>query len=268
MKTLLDEPSESGLAAGDVLLDVYAASFRPGGPDDGDEWVGRHRRALMRVPTGHAVSGVVAVRGSGTTELAVGDRVFGLARHVLPFHDSHWDGDPAEYVTVEAQALAVLPDGISHFEAAALVLPGLAAWQALFTRGGLRAGQSVLVHDAGRGAGALAVQLARAAGARVVGTGRPGDRVAVLAAGADVFISMAERLETAIESVDLAIDLTGDDVFVVRPDRGQLAELARRVRTGELRLRLDPCSPPGNPMPLFPSLSSTSDINSTTAKAA
>jgi NADPH:quinone reductase-like Zn-dependent oxidoreductase len=185
--------------------------------------------------------------------------VFGLA-------DWTRDGSLAEYTAVEARNLAPLPADIDHTVAAALPISGLTAWQGLFDHAHLKTGQTVLVHGAAGGVGSIAVQLARALGARVIGTGRAGDRETALGLGADAFVDLqADRLEEAGQ-VDVAFDVIGGDVlqrtaplvraggtlittvgppkvrpadgraifFVVEPDRFRLADLAERVRSGRL----------------------------------
>jgi NADPH:quinone reductase-like Zn-dependent oxidoreductase len=90
--------------------------------------------------------------------------------------DWYRDGAMAEYVAMEARNLAPKPASLDHVEAAALPMPGLTAWQALFVHGGLSEGQRVLIHGAGGGVGTAAVQLARAAGAHVIASGRASAR--------------------------------------------------------------------------------------------
>jgi len=107
---------------------------------------------------------VVTALGYGTTGLSIGQRVFGLT-------DWYRDGTLAEYVAVEARNLTPLPGDVDFTVGAALVMPGLTAWQGLFEHGRLRAGQSVLVHGAVGVVGSMASQLARDAGAYVIGTG-------------------------------------------------------------------------------------------------
>jgi NADPH:quinone reductase-like Zn-dependent oxidoreductase len=240
-----------------VVVRVHAASFTPDELSWPVTWVGRGGRDRTPVVPAHEVSGVVTEVGYGTTGLRAGDRVYGLT-------DRHRDGAAAEYLAAEARDLAVLPDSVSHVDAAALAMPGLTAWQALFTHGGLTAGRTVVVHGAAGGVGALAVQLARDAGAHVVGTGRAAHEEAVLAAGAHAFVDLGRRWPE--EPADLVFDTIGGDVlarspalvrrggvlvsisappppvpggravyFIVEPDRAQLAELADRVRTGRLR---------------------------------
>jgi NADPH:quinone reductase-like Zn-dependent oxidoreductase len=99
--------------------------------------------------------------GFGTTGFAIGDEVYGLT-------DWHRDRAAAGYVAVEVCNLALKPRSLDHVHSAAVPLVGLTAWQALFDHGGLSAGQSVSIHDAGGGVRVFAVQHACATGARVV----------------------------------------------------------------------------------------------------
>jgi len=158
---------------------------------------------------------------------------------------------------------------------AALVMPGLTAWQGLFEHGRLRAGQSVLVHGAAGVVGSMASQLAREAGAYVIGTGRASARQTALEFGAQEFVDLDhEKLEDA-GKVDLVFDVIGGDIakksagviraggtlvtitgptearpsggrtidFVVEADRAQLSELIQRVRAGRLRTNIGNVAP-------------------------
>ncbi len=111
---------------------------------------------------GLELAGEVDAIGEGVTELAVGDRVFGLAG----------GGTYAEQVVVHARTLAKIPDGLSFVDAAAIPEAFITAYDALVTQGGLAAGETVLVSAVGSGVGTAAVQLARAIGARAIGTAR------------------------------------------------------------------------------------------------
>jgi NADPH:quinone reductase-like Zn-dependent oxidoreductase len=249
---------------GEVLVAVHAASFTPTELGWPSTWVDRLGHDRRPVVLGHEVSGTVAALGYGTTGLAVGDQVYGLT-------DWYRDGALAEYVAVEARNLAAKPASLDHLAAAALSLAGLTAWEALFVHGRLAAGQRVLVHGAAGGVGTLAVQLAQAAGAEVVATGRGRARELAVELGADRFVDLErERLEDAAGTVDLVADFVGGEVlarswavlaaggrvvsavadpqgdgerppgatsvlFVVEADRPRLEELARRANTGGLR---------------------------------
>jgi NADPH:quinone reductase-like Zn-dependent oxidoreductase len=247
-------------AENDVVVQVHAAGFTPGELDWPATWTDRAGRDRTPSVPGHEVSGVVVALGYGTTGLTLGQRVFGIT-------DWCRDGTVAEYVAVEARNLAPLSDGVDHITAAALPVSGLTAWQGLFTHGRLRAGQTVLVHGAAGGVGSIAVQLARDAGARVIGTGRAAGRATALDLGAHSFVDLdRDRLESVGE-VDLVFDVIGGQIlsrstalvrpggalvsiaeppgdqpehgravfFVVEPDRATLAALERRLRDGRLR---------------------------------
>jgi NADPH:quinone reductase-like Zn-dependent oxidoreductase len=155
--TLVERPEPQGAALaslsganyGDVVVQVHASGFT------GDElawpstWVDRLGRDRTPSIAGHELAGVVTALSYGTTGLSVGQRVFGLT-------DWTRDGTLAEYVAVEARNLAPLPADVDFTVAAALVMPGLTAWQGLFEHGRLCAGQSVLVHGAAGVVGSMA----------------------------------------------------------------------------------------------------------------
>src|SRR5262249_38982573 len=153
---------------------------------------------------------------------------------------------------------------------AALVMPGLTAWQGLFEHGRLQAGQSVLVHGAAGVVGSMATQLAREAGAYVIGTGRASGRQTALDCGAQEFVDLDNDALEDVGGVDLVFDVLGGDVakrsagviraggtlvtiagptearpadgrtvdFVVVPDRAQLSEIVRRARDGRVRTNI------------------------------
>ncbi|MFE5291707.1 NADP-dependent oxidoreductase [Isoptericola sp. NPDC056618] len=247
-------------AENDVIVRVHASGFTPGELTWPGTWTDRAGRDRTPSIPGHELSGVVEELGYGTTGLTVGQRVLGLA-------DWTRDGTLAELVAVEARNLAPLPADVDHVVAASLPVSGLTAWQGLFVHARLQAGQSVLVHGAAGGVGSVVTQLAREAGAHVVGTGRARDREAALGLGAHEFLDLEREGLAAAGGVDLVFDVIGGDVairsaalvrgggtlvtiagppgarpadgravfFVVEPDREQLAGLARRVREGRLR---------------------------------
>ncbi|MBI5339478.1 MAG: NADP-dependent oxidoreductase [Mycolicibacterium rufum] len=255
-------------AENDVVVRVHAAGFTPGELEWPATWTDRAGRDRTPSIPGHELSGVVVELGYGTTGLTVGQRVFGLA-------DWARDGSLAEYTAVEARNLAPLAADIDHVVAAALPISGLTAWQGLFVHGGLRTGQTVVVHGAAGGVGSIAVQLAREVGAWVIGTGRPHDRDVALDLGAHAFVDLGADDLSSIGDVDVVFDVIGGDIlersvdvvrpggtvvtiaappkarprggravfFVVEPDRSQLEALATRVREGRLRPRVGSVRP-------------------------
>jgi NADPH:quinone reductase-like Zn-dependent oxidoreductase len=169
-----------------------------------------HQRATV-IP-GHEVSGVVAALGFGTAGLAVGDEVFGLT-------DQLRDGAAAEYVAVEARNLALKPRTVDHVHAAAVPRAGLTAWQGLFDHGRLAQGQTVVIHGAGGAVGSTAVQLARWAGAEVIGTGRGHSRDLARELGADRYVALdEERFEDVPGQADLVFDTIGGEVMARSPE--------------------------------------------------
>jgi NADPH:quinone reductase-like Zn-dependent oxidoreductase len=247
-------------AENDVIVQVHAAGFTPGELDWPGTWADRAGRDRAPSIPGHELSGVVAELGYGTTGLTVGQRVFGLT-------DWTRNGTLAEYVAVEARNLAPLSADVDHAVAAALPISGLTAWQGLFDHAHLAAGQTVLIHGAAGAVGSIAVQLAREAGARVIGSGRTAQRQTVLGLGVEAFLDLhQDRLED-IGAVDVVFDVIGGEIldhsaqlvrpggalvtiaepprvqpdngraifFVVEPDRTTLAALERRLRDGRLR---------------------------------
>jgi NADPH:quinone reductase-like Zn-dependent oxidoreductase len=247
-------------AENDVIVRVHAASFTPGELDWPGTWTDRAGRDRTPTIPGHELSGVVAELGYGTTGLTVGQRIYGVT-------DWARNGTLAEYVAVEARNLAPLSAGIDDIVAAALPISGLTALQGLFDHGALTAGQTVLIHGAAGSVGSIAVQLAREAGARVIGSGRSAQRDTVLGLGADAFLDLQkDRLED-IGQADVVFDVIGGEIldrsarlvrpggalvtiaepprvrpidaralfFVVEPDRAGLAALERRLRDGLLR---------------------------------
>jgi NADPH:quinone reductase-like Zn-dependent oxidoreductase len=174
-------------------------------------WTCRAGHQRTSIIPGHEVSGVVAALGFGTAGIGVGDEVFGLT-------DQLRDGAAAEYVAVEARNVAPKPRTVDHVHAAAVPRAGLTAWQALFDHGRLAKGQTVVIHGAGGAVGSTAVQLARWAGAEVIGTGRSHSRPLVTELGADRFVALdADRLEDTAGQADLVLDTIGGEVLARSP---------------------------------------------------
>jgi NADPH:quinone reductase-like Zn-dependent oxidoreductase len=260
--TLVDRP-EPTAAINDVIVEIHASGFVPTEMAWPSTWT--DRRGGDRRPSipGHELAGVVSALGYGTTGLSVGQRVFGLA-------DWHRDGTLAESVAIEARNLAPLPGDVEFTVGASLPISGLTAWQGLFDHGRLRAGQSVLAHGAAGAVGTMVTQLAREAGAHVIGTGRAADRRKALEFGAQEFVDLDDESLEDVGGVDLVFDVIGGDIqrrsasliraggtlvtvvgppearpadgraidFVVEADRAQLTEIVQRVRDGRLRTNI------------------------------
>jgi NADPH:quinone reductase-like Zn-dependent oxidoreductase len=260
--TLGDRPAPRP-AINDVIVEVHASGFVPTELSWPSTWTDRVGRDRTPSIPGHELAGIVTELGYGTTGLTVGQRVFGLT-------DWTRDGTLAEYAAVEARNLAPLPGDVPFTVGASVPISGLTAWQGLFVHGRLQPGQTVLAHGAAGAVGAVVTQLAREAGAYVIGTGRAADRTTALDFGAHEFLDLDDdRLEDA-GAVDLVFDVIGGSIqqrsaalirpggtlvtvvgppearpvdglaidFVVESDRGQLEALIQRVRDGRLRMHI------------------------------
>lgn len=217
------------------------------------------------VVPGWDVAGVVDAVGPDTPEFAPGDRVAAYARKQVVS-----GGTFAEYVTVRADDVALVPDAVTDDVAGALPLTGLTALRVLETLA-VTKGDTLLIHAASGGVGHLACQLAVAAGATVIGTASPANHDKLAAIGVTPLAhgdGLAERLaEVAPDGVDAVADLVGGVLDVslaalraggrlasiadpgveehggrwvwVRPDGERLAQLLAEVAEGRLTVEID-----------------------------
>jgi NADPH:quinone reductase-like Zn-dependent oxidoreductase len=253
----------------EVLVRVAAAGVNP------VDWKVRQRGGFLGQPpfiVGWDVAGVVEEIGRGVTRFAVGDRVFGMPRF------PHEAAAYAEYVTSPSRQLAGTPERLSDVEAAGLPLAGLTAWQALVETADVRPGQRVLVLAAAGGVGHLAVQIAKARGAYVIGTARAAKHGFLAEIGVDEAIDYTTgSVGGRVGDVDVVLDLVGGDAgldavpalreggtfvrvpsasdldevkelagdraritgILVEPDRYGLEALAGLVEAGELRVHVE-----------------------------
>jgi NADPH:quinone reductase-like Zn-dependent oxidoreductase len=193
-----------------VLVRVRASSVNPvdhkvrAGYLDGvlDTW--------FPVVPGWDVAGVVEAVGPAVTEFAAGDEVYGYVRA-----DVVHGGTLAELVAAPVRTLARKPTSLSFVEAAGVPLAGLTAYQALVHALGVGEGDVVLVSGAAGGVGSLAVQVAVARGARVIGTASEGNHDFVRSLGAEPTTygeGLADRVRAlAPDGLDAAFDLFGGD---------------------------------------------------------
>ncbi len=249
---------------GEALVRVYATSVMWQEPTWAETWktptgVDRH----LPIPC-HDLSGVVAEVGTGVTGLTVGEAVYALTEF--------WrDGAAAEYTIARATDLAPKPRSLDYVQAAGIPLVGLTAWQALFDHARLSAGQSILIHGAAGGVGSMAVQLARWAGAHVIGTAAARNRDFLRDLGANEVIDYTStRFEDVLHDIDIVLDTIGGDTmerswsvlkkgglllsifsppsqqqaelhgvraifFIVQPDRAGLIQLGNLIDTGQFR---------------------------------
>jgi len=272
---LAERPAPAA-AINDVVVEVHASGFVGTELTWPSTWTDRLGRGRTPTIPGHELAGVVTALGYGTTGLAVGQRVFGLA-------DWYRDGTLAEYVAVEARNLAMLPDEVDFTAGASLPISGLTAWQGLLVHGRLKPGQRVIAHGAAGAVGSMVAQLAREFGAFVIGTGRAADRQAAMDFGANEFVDLDHESLEDVGEVDLVFDLIGGEIgkrsarlvraggtlvsivgpveeppadgraidFVVEADRAQLGEIVERVRDGRLRTHIGTVATLGDAVAAF-----------------
>jgi NADPH:quinone reductase-like Zn-dependent oxidoreductase len=255
----------------EVQVRVHAAGVNP---VDFETRAGKGMAGLLGEPPvrlGWDVSGVVSEVPPGVTRFEVGEEVFGM-----PWFPRQ-AGAYAEYVTAPSRHFAAKPHPLSHEEAGALPLAGLTAWQIIVDTIQLEDGADVLVHGAAGGVGHLAVQIAKARGANVIGTARAEQADWLRELGVERTIDYRdERFEDLVGDLDAVIDFTGDygerslpvlrpggmlvsvpsgvsqellDLaarsdrratgFLVEPDPVGLAGLSHLVETGQLQVEVD-----------------------------
>ncbi|MGW0885421.1 NADP-dependent oxidoreductase [Streptomyces sp. NPDC002671] len=258
----------------EILVRVHAAGVNP------VDWKTRAVGALY-VPgdgiVGWDVSGVVEAVSVGVTLFRPGDEVYGMP--AFP----RMVGGYAQYVAAPARHFAPKPAGLDHVQAAALPLAALTAWQALVDMADLQEGQRVLVHAAAGGVGHLAVQIAKAYGAYVIGTASAGKHEFVRGLGADEVIDYATvDFASVVSDVDVVIDSIAGDYYqerslsvlrnggtlitlparetealasaaaarsirsgfmLVEPDRRALLAITELVETGRLKVHVDAVFP-------------------------
>ncbi|MFB8247093.1 NADP-dependent oxidoreductase [Streptomyces sp. NPDC055952] len=229
-----------------VLVRVRAAGVNP------TDWKHRATGGFLGEPPfvlGWDVSGVVEAVGIGVAAFVPGDEVFGM----LPYPFGH--GAHAEYVIAPVRALTRKPAGIDHVQAGALPLVSLTAWQALTEHAALQPGQRVLIHAAAGGVGHVAVQIAKARGAYVIGTASAGKHDFLREIGVDEAVDYRETDFTeVVKDADVVLDTIGGDnalrsLRVLRPGgvlvsilpggSDELYEEAGRLGVRALRMLVD-----------------------------
>jgi NADPH:quinone reductase-like Zn-dependent oxidoreductase len=209
-----------------ILVRVHAAGLNP------TDWKHRAYPIFLGPPPftlGWDVSGVVEATGFGVTLYKPGDEVFGM----LPY--PHGVGSHAEYVAAPARALTFKPASVDHVQAGALPLAALTAWQALNDTAHLQNGQRILIHAAAGGVGHLAVQIAKAKGAYVIGTASAANHDLVRGLGADELIDYhSTDFADAVSDVDVVLETVGGDY----PARS-----LRTLRAGGMLVSLLPFAP-------------------------
>lgn len=212
--------------AGQVLVRVHATSINP------LDFQVRRGDYPDYVPlpaiTGHDVSGVVEEIGPGVTTFAPGDEVW----YTPQIFDGQ--GSYAEYHVAAESIIGIKPPSLTHLEAASLTLVGGTVWEALTVRAVLRLGESILIHGGAGGVGHVAIQVAKAIGARVFTTVREANFEFARSMGADVLIDYEKEdyvdaimRETQGRGVDVVFDTIGGNTLSRSPDA--LRQLGRVV---------------------------------------
>ncbi|MER3554023.1 MAG: NADPH:quinone reductase [Meiothermus sp.] len=202
----LEEVQRPTPRQGEVLVRVHAAGVNP--VDAGTRRGSGVSGGFKTFPAilGWDIAGVVEEIGPGVTRFKVGDAVYGMPKFPKPA------GAYAEYAAAPADELARKPATLRFEEAAALPLAGLTAWQALEALN-LQAGQTILIHAAAGGVGHLAVQMAKARGAKVVGTASSANEALVRELGANQFVDYtAQPFEQVVREMDAVFDCVGGEV--------------------------------------------------------
>ncbi|MED4036463.1 NADP-dependent oxidoreductase (plasmid) [Niallia taxi] len=200
------EVNKPNAQANQVVLKLEATSINP------IDWKLRegYLKAIFDwkfpIILGWDAAGVITDIGSNVTKWKVGDRVFSRPETTRL-------GTYAEYIAIDEHLLAKLPDSISYEEAAAVPLAGLTAWQALFTHGHLKEGETVLIHAGAGGVGIFSIQLAKYVGAHVITTASEKNHELLYSLGADQVIDYKkENFEDVLKDVDLVFDTIGGEV--------------------------------------------------------
>jgi NADPH:quinone reductase-like Zn-dependent oxidoreductase len=253
----------------EILVAVHAAGVNP------TDWKGRATGGFDQWGDppilGYDVSGVVEAVGPGASLFEPGDEVFGMPRF------PEQAGGYAEYVAAPSRHFARKPEGLDHVHAAALPLVGLTAWQALAEVAQVQPGQRVLIHAAAGGLGHVAVQVAKALGAYVIGTASAPKHELLRSLGADELIDYRETdFAEVLRDLDVVLDTIGGDYALrslavlrrggthvslprptdpsvdvrarelgvstgwtlVEPDRGGLIAISELVESGQLRVEV------------------------------
>jgi len=187
----------------ETLVKVHAAGLNP------TDWKHRSGHGFVdKLPLvlGWDVSGVVEAVGIGVATFRPGDEVFGMMSYPFGL------GTHADYVAAPARFFAAKPRSVDHVQAGALPLVSLTAWQALVDNADLQSGQRVLIHAAAGGVGHIAVQIAKARGAYVIGTASAEKHGFLREVGADEVIDYrTDDFADRVRDVDAVLDTIGGD---------------------------------------------------------
>lgn len=219
------EPKEN-----QVLVRVIAAGVNPIDALIREGTYSKEFGTTLPLVPGYDIAGVVEKTGAKITKLKVGDAVYGYVSQ---------GGGYAEYAVASEQELSPKPKSLTFVAAAAVPLAALTAWQALIDTAKLRAGQTVLIHGGSGGVGTMAIQIAKARGARVIATASTPNQDLLKELGADVGIDYTKtKFEDVAKDVSVVLDSVGNDTLArsygVVKKGGFIATLVSRLDQAEL----------------------------------
>ncbi len=192
------EPKED-----EALVRVIASGVNPADPLTLSGKYAKEFGTHLPLIPGYDIAGIVQKTGAQITKIKVGDAVYGY-----PTFGGGW----ADYVTVKEWEVARKPKSLSFMEAAAVPMGALTAWQALVDVAKLQPGQTILVHGGSGGVGTLAVQIAKARGARVIATASTANQDLLKQLGADVAVDYTKtKFEDVAKDVDAVLDPVGKE---------------------------------------------------------
>jgi NADPH:quinone reductase-like Zn-dependent oxidoreductase len=214
------EPKEN-----EVLVRVIAAGVNPADPLIVSGKYAKEFGTHLPLIPGYDIAGVVEKTGSKITKLKVGDAVYG---YVL------WGGGWAEFTIATEGEVAIKPKSLTFTDAASVPLAALTAWQALIDVAHLGAGQTVLIHGGSGGVGSMAIQIAKARGAKVIATASTPNQDLLKELGADLAIDYTKtKFEEMAKDVDVVLDPVGHDTlersYAVVKKGGFIATLVSRL---------------------------------------
>ena len=221
---------------GELLVRVYAAGVTPTELLWYTTTHNKEGEKRSRAIPGHEFSGVIAAVGGETVGFELGQEVYGM-------NDWFADGAMAEYCVTQPSIVAHKPPRLTHVEAASVPIGALTAWQGLFDRARLQAGEHVLVHGGAGAVGIFAIQLARSRGARITATVSARNLEFVTGLGAEQVIDYrAEHFEENVSGMDVVFDTVGGDTLqrswgVLKPGGRMITIAAESETTTDNRVK-------------------------------
>ena len=222
------EPKEN-----EILVRVIGSGVNPADPLILNGKYAKEFGTHLPLILGYDMAGIVVKAGSKVSKLKVGDPVYA---YLL------WGGGWAEYCISNENESAIKPKSLSFFNASAVPLAALTAWQALIDAGKIQSGQTVLIHGGSGGVGSFAIQIAKARGARVIATASARNQDLLKQLGADVAIDYTKpNWENAVHDVDFALLPVGGETmqrtYGIMKKGGTMATLIQRADQAELEKR-------------------------------